>query len=105
MTRTQFLLLKLSEECVEVAQRAAKQMQFGRNEIQKDQFLTNSERLAGELADLAAIINLLEKEKELVWIGPAEWNKRMDEKYKKVEKYLIYSQSLGMVESAWPDLT
>jgi NTP pyrophosphatase (non-canonical NTP hydrolase) len=83
MTRTQFLLLKLSEECVEVAQRAAKQMQFGRNEIQKDQSLTNSERLVGELRDLAAVVNLLEKEGELPRMGSHEWDKGIEEKYEK----------------------
>ena len=46
MNLEQFYLLKLAEERSEVAQRALKQMQFGKNEIQKDQALTNS-RLVG----------------------------------------------------------
>ena len=46
MNLEQFYLLKLAEERSEVAQRAQKQMQFGKNEIQKDQALTNS-RLVG----------------------------------------------------------
>jgi hypothetical protein len=80
-------------------------MQFGRNEIQKDQSLTNSERLVGELRDLAAVVNLLKKEGELPWMGSHEWNKGIEEKYEKVEKYLRYSRLLGMVESAAHDLT
>jgi hypothetical protein len=39
MTREQFLLLKLSEECAEAAQRASKQIQFGKTETQKDLLL------------------------------------------------------------------
>ena len=40
MTKTQFLLLKLAEECAEVAQRAIKQIQFGKDERQKDRKIT-----------------------------------------------------------------
>ena len=36
MNLEQFYLLKLAEECSEVAQRALKQMQFGKNENSRD---------------------------------------------------------------------
>jgi NTP pyrophosphatase (non-canonical NTP hydrolase) len=56
MTKQQFLLLKLSEECMEVAQRASKQIQFGKDEVQKDQLKTNQARLKDELLDLFALV-------------------------------------------------
>jgi NTP pyrophosphatase (non-canonical NTP hydrolase) len=65
VTKNQFLLLKLAEECAEVAQRAIKQMQFGKDEKQVDQPKSNAERLNDEITDLKVISYLLEIEREI----------------------------------------
>jgi hypothetical protein len=103
MTKRQLLLLKLAEGCAEVAQRAAKQMQFGKYEIQPGQDLTNATRLTSEIVDLFAVIDLLANADELDdtllpslidFAGHFE----IDAKKDKIEKYLRLSQELGQVE-------
>lgn len=94
MSFEQWLLTKLAEECVEVAQRALKAQQFGFKEVQKDQPFNNAERLSGELADLNTTARLLI---QLKLIGPFD-DLNIDElKRQKLNKYLEYSRSLGMV--------
>jgi len=53
------LLTILIEECAEVQQRATKLLRFGRDEIQPGQYFNNSFRLALELGDLKAMVNLV----------------------------------------------
>jgi hypothetical protein len=96
MTIRQFLLTKLAEECAEVAQRAIKQQQFGGLEIQKEQELTNRERLLNEYNDLIAIAEFLRERGEI----PESDNLALviEQKRFKVNKYLKLSQELGQVE-------
>lgn len=98
MTRNQYLLLKLSEECSEVAQRCSKQIQFGKDEIQKGQELTNQKRLHSELVDLTAIIQLLNEAGEITPIPNLE--ELIEQKKEKIKKYLRYSQELQLVEKS-----
>ncbi len=95
MNLEQFYLLKLAEECSEVAQRALKQMQFGKNEIQKDQALTNSMRLRAELNDLLSVIKILEEMSEIP--HAYDLDEYITKKRAKLEKYLEYSRDLGLV--------
>lgn len=98
MSLRQFYLTKLAEECQEVAQRCMKSIQFGPTEVQKDQEKTNAQRLTDELIDLLAVRMLVERRTEdLALIPAAEFNERCREKERKIQKYLEYSQSLGMV--------
>lgn len=97
MTKKQFLLLKLIEECVEVAHRASKQLQFGKNEIQKDQPETNAYRLKGELLDLLALVNLLQQESEIPLWTLEELEGATNKKQVKLQKYLNLSASLGQL--------
>jgi cell division protein FtsB len=98
MTRAQFFLLKLSEECAEVSQRALKQIQFGKDEIQKDQPMTNEQRLRSELTDLIAVMRILIEQGELGKQDYALTNELVEKKRAKIEKYYDYSKSLGKVE-------
>lgn len=96
----QYYLLKLIEECAEVSQRASKSMQFGPEEIQKDQQKTNATRLRDEVEDLLTIIAILENNTDdLPELEFTESITRVVEKTEKVMKYLKYSQGLGMVEN------
>jgi NTP pyrophosphatase (non-canonical NTP hydrolase) len=97
MKKNQFLLLKLIEECVEVAHRASKQIQFGKNEKQKDQLYTNGARLQSELLDLFVIWKMLEDAGEIPeWtVEEAETNEQ--NKKAKLQKYLDLSVSLGQL--------
>ncbi len=102
MTRKQYLLLKLSEECAEVSQRCSKQIQFGRDEIQKSRgnTLTNDERLTGEITDLCAVIQMLNRCGEITLPKDSDMAGLFKAKRKKIEKYLKYSRSLGRVGRA-----
>lgn len=62
LDKRQHRLLKLMEECAEVAHRASKQILFGKTEIQQGQELSNSERLRGEVMDLLLCIRFCERE-------------------------------------------
>lgn len=97
MDRSQFLLLKLAEECSEVAQRALKQIQFGKLEIQKDQPLSNAERLKQELLDLRSMTRLLQRAGEIPEITVEEETNALIAKRNKLQKYLELSRSLGQL--------
>jgi NTP pyrophosphatase (non-canonical NTP hydrolase) len=105
MTRRQFYLLKLMEECNEVAQRAAKQIQFGIDESQGSKASpsehkvpgTNGERLRGEIVDLLAVIDILIDINEVPWLAPWELMAEKCAKRQKIDKYLQYSEKLRKV--------
>lgn len=105
MSQRQFYLLKLMEECNEVAQRAAKQIQFGPEESQASKASpsehkvpgTNAERLLGEVIDLLATIDILIDIDEMPWLSPWELLAAKNKKHQKIDKYLQYSQRLGRV--------
>lgn len=114
MTREQFLLLKLAEECQEVAQRALKQIQFGANQIQtgkevkdgvpapdKDAGLTNGQRLRKEVLDLVSLIHLLEEAKQIPWITWDEFDDARTIKIEKLNRYLTLSRALGEIDGEW----
>lgn len=95
MNREQFLLLKLAEECSEVVQIASKTMQFGGTERRPDLKENNYERTYAELNDVWAIIEMLNSGKtEFLFTKNREV---IEAKKEKVEKYLKFSQGLGMV--------
>lgn len=105
MTRTQYLLNCLAEECAEVAQRASKAARFGLDEAQldlpEDFGLTNAVRIEHELADLLAVYNMLQFENSglfVTGVTGATAIALMDAKQRKVEKYLKYAISRGQVE-------
>ena len=56
------ILVILIEECAEVQQRATKALRFGMGEIQPGQPDTNSARLAGEIGDLSAVLDMAVRE-------------------------------------------
>lgn len=118
MTVRQFLLLKLIEECAEVAQRASKQMQFGAEqsqakdyvylgktkEVTTEMMLTNSKRLEGEIKDLVGVVFLLQKTGELSDKALDDLSSAILLKRDKIKKYMAYSQELGLVETGGLDV-
>jgi hypothetical protein len=103
MTRDEHLQLIAMEEAVEVAlalaQRIAKSLRFGMDQVQKDpgdapeqnpDGLTNRERIRKEYSDLAAML-------EMIGIG-APLGREMDAKREKVERYLLRSASCGTLK-------
>lgn len=87
MTETEHLLVKVMEECAEVAHRASKALRFGLEEVQEGQLLDNGQRIVQEFSQLYAIIEMLEEEghiKNMIDISEIGNHKR---KYKDMLKY------------------
>ena len=92
MNKREYLLTKLIEECLEVAQRATKALTFGVDEVQPGQNLTNFERLNGEWNDLLATAELLTEEVDLeLWRDVS----LIRAKREKILKFMAYSRECG----------
>ena len=94
MTKTEYLLTCLSEECAEISQRCTKALRFGLNEVQKDQDLDNLERLNYELNDLIGVIEILNENGIVININNRESIKLKKEK---IIKYMEYSKEIGIL--------
>lgn len=100
MSLTQYFLIKIAEEAAEVAQIALKTAHFGLSETQPGRDETNAQRVYAELNDLLAMVHRLgEVSGGEFWfdIGQPD-HVAISAKLAKVEHYLAYSQSLGLVE-------
>lgn len=96
MDLEQFLLIKIAEECDEISQRALKAAQFGLDEVQNGQGLSNAERLIGELNDLAGVLSLMKQEDILCFKASSD---AVAQKVEKLRKYLALPASLGRVNA------
>lgn len=96
MTELEYLLLKLVEEAGELIERAAKCSEFGMDEIQDGQKLTNKERLNTEVKDVNFISELIDRAvlNFPCHHDPVQWS----QKYKKFLKYKELSKRLGRLE-------
>ena len=95
MTRDEHLFNQLSEECAEVAHRVSKLLRFGPGEVQKGQKLSNRARLQGELQDLIATAEMLNREGLIGNYKPAPAYVRHREQ--RFERYLRHSDRCGTV--------
>lgn len=95
MNNLQYLLGKLAEEAVEIAQMALKTQQFGLYEQDPTKVLNNKQRLHSEINDLIASIEQLNTECGFDYVIERE---AVDAKIAKVKKYREYSVQLGMVK-------
>lgn len=99
MTRSEYLLSCLAEECAEVIQRVTKAQRFGLQETQPEQPLTNAERIQYELADLSTVVEMLYEEGLLP--DPDlehRWEEMRNAKRAKIKKYMDYSVECGALE-------
>ena len=94
MTRTEHLVMCLSEECAEVQKVASKVNRFGLEEVYSAYGITNNERLAIEYAELIAVAEMLEELGFKPLTG--DWLERTKEKKKKrVKQYHEYAKDIG----------
>lgn len=91
MNRTEHLLTILGEECAEIIQRVTKALRFGLDEVEPGQTLTNADRIAGELADLDGVLQMLTDSGAI----PEICGDAVRAKIAKVEKFLEYSETCG----------
>ncbi len=103
MTRTQFLLIKIAEECNEIAQCALKAAQFGLDAKdprpeQNPLGHTDGKHLLIECADLAAIMELFAFETGLGPDSETQFDEWIATKKGRVEKYYQIARNLGQIE-------
>jgi hypothetical protein len=92
LTRRQHLLICLIEECAEVSHRVSKALRFGLFESQPGQDHNNAQRIEYEMRDLLTAVQVIQEDGALAFdLKPSE------EKRAKIEKYLTYARSLGML--------
>jgi phosphoribosyl-ATP pyrophosphohydrolase len=99
ITREQHLLIKLSEEAVEVAlelsKRIHKTMLFGLNEtnVKNPNGPNNREAIINELNDLYGIVEMLVDEGTL----PKDWfsEEKIQARKEKVERYMEHARNVG----------
>ena len=98
MNLDDYLLSHLAQECAEVIVRCTKAQHFGLDEIQPDQPLTNRQRIAEELADLSALVVLMEDIGILPEFSERDLNARISAKHRKAKEFREYSRKLGRLE-------
>lgn len=102
MNKQEYLLNKLSQECIEVAKEISKALEFGLEDIyleynpNKPQ-LSNKERIEHELNDLLGTLDLILKEKMLTERTITCQTGRTN-KIKKIIKYMKYSRTTGALK-------
>lgn len=100
MTRVEHLLVCAAEECSEVAKEISKCLRFQHDEIYPLDGRSNAMRVAHELVDLLAIMDLLHEENVLPEFTEDEFNRMIEAKQAKFEKMLLYSESMGKLDRA-----
>lgn len=89
MTKTEYLLTVLAEECAEVQKVACKALRFGLDDINPATKKTNLEELQHEVNDLLAVLRLLEIEED---------EKAQQQKVAKLAYWMRYSETRGKLE-------
>lgn len=101
MNRFQHALLKLSEECNEVAMVCSKIAQFGLDSVYEGE--SNREKLTKELIDVLGCIEYVKWYSNFQFDQGGDkhpqWSKMMD-KTDKIYKYQSISEDLGYISSA-----
>lgn len=103
MNKIEMLLVQGAEECGELGQMFSKAARFGIDEVWPDPVgnprnETNAQRMTREANDLFAVVELLRQ--ELVIAGLCQPNRQLiEEKKKKIEKYMEYSRERGTLTS------
>ena len=97
MNRIEHLLVILSEECAEAQKEVSKALRFGLDDCAPNQSLTNRNKIAIELNDLMAVVEMLIDE-GVITSTTAFTDKEITIKKEKVERYLKYSKTAGTLK-------
>ena len=94
MTRQEYLLVCLAEECGEIIYEVGKILRFGLNDTHLDTSkIPNEERLSNEITDLIAVVKMLKDEGLNLTSSLSQIARKRD----KIEKYAKYSQERGIL--------
>jgi hypothetical protein len=95
LTRQEYLLICLGEECDEVGQRVTKALRFGLSEVQPGQPLNNGDRILEEVHDLLSVLAILQREGVLP--SPPLFPDTIAAKLAKIEKFMAISREQGIL--------
>lgn len=100
MTKKDYLLQKLQEECAEIIVIASKYNCFGPESFHPDdpKKVTNAQNLARELMDLMAVIQMVGAEGILPEMSPKQAEEAINNKIHKVEYYMESSRDCGRLD-------
>jgi hypothetical protein len=97
LTKTEYLLTLVGEECAEIAQRASKAIRFGLHETQPGQAYDNARRLMMEVIDLKETLE------ELIYVSEIDFPTDVEilaaARRVKMMQYLERAQAEGRVEA------
>ena len=96
LTRQEYLLICLAEECDEVGQRVSKALRFGLSEVQPGQPLNNGARILEEIHDLLSVLAILQREGVLP-SPPLFPDDTIAAKLAKIEKFMAISREQGIL--------
>ncbi len=98
MTKTEHLLVCLSEECAEVIKAVSKALRFGLNDRNPKGKTTNLQDIARELCHTTTVSLMLSNElgRDGVRLNPKTGEAKR--KWAKVEKYMKYAQDKGTLK-------
>jgi hypothetical protein len=88
-------LMMLMEECAGAAQRASKQLRFGRDEVQPGQDMPNHRRLRDEILDVLTVVNRLQESGQIEPITYLDVLEHHKAKSAKVERMMALSRAQG----------
>lgn len=95
MSRADYLLSHLAQECCEIAIRCTKAQMFGLQEVQPGQHLSNLKRILYEIADMLAMCEVMKNEGVLVELDGNTTEHLINEKKEKAAHFTTYSKELG----------
>lgn len=104
MTKNEYLLQKLQEECAEVIKASAKYALFGaesKNPLDPDS-KTNRQQLADEIVDVMATVEMIGALDMLTALTPKECGQAIQDKQTKIEYYMEISREIGTLEKEPP---
>lgn len=97
MNYTEHLLTCLIEEAAEVQKEACKALRFGLNAFGPDSQYSNAEAIAHEIAEMVAVAEMMQ---EMGLINLSEEDELIEEKKRRVEKYMKHSEERGLTVKA-----
>jgi hypothetical protein len=97
LTKEQYLLTVVMEECAEVAQRASKAIRFGLQEKQPGQPFTNAQRLVNEVIDLYETLDVLFEDGSISMPDGEEFEVQRASRREKMTRYMERAQREGVL--------
>jgi hypothetical protein len=97
VNRSEYMLIKLSEECSEVIKACTKSLRFGLDETKPGDDLTNAEKIVDEWIDATVVISAMIAD-GMIKIDLNEYIETRNEKSARLEKWYETSKEMGIVE-------